>query len=133
MNSTNRNALVWASVFISTAIVLGAFGAHALKAMLTEAKLTSFNTAVRYQMWMAIGLFLQGLLAINLKEINIKWSARLLIVGVIMFSGSIYGLTFLPEGNTFRQVIGPITPLGGILMIVSWAIFTLQLVRSKSV
>lgn len=125
--------MIVAVVFILTGIILGAFGAHALKKVLTEAKLESFDTAVRYQVWMGLGLAIQ---AISYQSFGVKinkWSGRLLIIGILAFSFSIYILVGLPSGNLVRSVVGPVTPIGGTLLIISWALFLYQLVRSKSV
>ena len=133
MKGVIKNWLIVAVVFILTGIILGAFGAHALKEVLSENKLNSFDTAVRYQVWMGLGLAIQAICYQSFQVPLNRWSGRLLIAGILAFSFSIYLLVGIPDGNPIRSWVGPVTPLGGTLMIFSWALFLYQLIRSKSV
>ncbi len=123
----HRKILIWGLVFSLLAVVLGAFGAHALKAFVSQDKLQIFETGVRYQFMHAlalIGLSLYG----SLQEVKqrthkgLGWSAHFFIVGVFLFSGSLYALTFLSfNTNSLARLLGPITPLGGLCFILGWA------------
>lgn len=125
-----HTALSIVCFLFGSAIVLGALGAHALKETLTEAKLASFETAVRYQFYGAIGLAIMILVGMVKTEWNHRWSQLLLLIGTIFFSGSIYVLVFTLVPS-LRQVMGPITPIGGLLMIAAWLLFFIHIQRNK--
>ena len=119
-----------AGFFGMTAIILGAFGAHALKKVLTVDQLVTFETGVKYQMYHALFLLFLGLnnhLSFKTK----KTILVLTILGIIFFSGSIY-LLATDSLNAFNfKVIGFITPIGGLLLIMAWAIFSLHFLKKK--
>ena len=98
-------------------IILGAFGAHALKEVLTSEELVSFNTAVRYQMYHVIVLlFVNGYDAFSIKQKNtISW---LFFSGIFLFSGSIYAIQLT---ELTAKYIWFVTPLGGLFFILGWA------------
>jgi len=100
-----------------TAVIAGAFGAHALREILDTRQLESFRTAVRYQMFHAILLLVLGWWSKTNPHRLISWAAGLVIAGVVLFSGSIY-LLVLTDAPRW---IGPITPVGGLFMIAGWA------------
>ncbi len=101
------------------AIIFGAFGAHALKKTLTPDQLTSFETGVKYQMYHALFLLFVGATQmITLKEKAIVF--YLVLLGVLLFSGSIYLLTTSAITGIKTKLIGPITPIGGLFLILSW-------------
>ena len=105
------------SLLGASAIIFGAFGAHALAEILTENELASFKTGVLYHLVHAV--YLLGLLALG-KKANINLPFYLAFIGVLLFSGSIY---LLALDNTMGADLGflwPITPLGGLLLIASW-------------
>ena len=114
-----------------TAIILGAFGAHALKEVLSPSQLNTFETGVKYQMYHALFLLFLGINAsVNPK---IKKTIFLLIsFGVLLFSGSIYLLATMTITNIDLKFIGILTPLGGLLLILGWGIFTAQFLKNKS-
>ena len=120
-----------AGFFGMTAIILGAFGAHALKKVLSVDQLVTFETGVKYQMYHALFLLFLGLnnhLSFKTK----KTILVLTILGIIFFSGSIY-LLATDSLNAFNfKVIGFITPIGGMLLIMAWAIFSLHFLKKKS-
>lgn len=104
----------------ATAIILGAFGAHALKKVLTVDELTTFETGVKYQMYHALFLLFLGMTALVDDKVK-KKIFQLVVVGVVFFSGSIYFLaTKTITGIDFRP-LGIITPIGGTLLIAAWA------------
>lgn len=111
--------LVMGSLYGGLAVILGAFGAHAFKKILPAEKLISFETGVKYQMYhalllIAIGLFLEFQTSL---EKSAAWS---IILGTFIFSTSIYFLSFADHWGVNLKWLGPITPLGGLLMIVGW-------------
>ncbi|SHI53240.1 Uncharacterized membrane protein YgdD, TMEM256/DUF423 family [Mesonia phycicola] len=114
-------ALLFGASFGILAIVLGAFGAHALKKTFTEEQLASFETGVKYQMYHALLLIVIGL---NLPLVNSLQHVMLifLIVGVVLFSFSIYGLCISSSKGKKIKILGPITPLGGLCLIIGWVL-----------
>lgn len=125
-----HTALSIVCFLFASAIVLGALGAHALKETLTEAKLASFETAVRYQFYGTIGYAIMVLVGMVRPQWNYRWSQLLLLLGTLFFSGSIYVLVFTTT-QALRQVMGPITPIGGLLMIAAWVLFFIHIQRNK--
>ena len=105
------------------AVGLGALGAHALKDDISAAQLTSFETAVRYQFYHALVLLVLFLAKDRLSVSKLTLAAVLFIAGILCFSGSIYLLSCKDLlGLTSYKWLGPITPVGGILMIGGWAV-----------
>ena len=108
-------------------IIFGAFGAHALKKVLSEESLVSFETGVRYQMYHALFLLLIANTAfLSVKEKSILF--YLVLVGVLFFSGSIYLLSTSVLTGIKSKILGPITPIGGLILIVSWGYFLYALI-----
>jgi len=111
--------------------VIGAFGAHGLKKIVTDLEqLKSFETGVKYQMYAGLGMLVVGL-STSLSKINLKTFNTLLILGVILFSGSIYGLVLSKAFGVKMSFLGPITPLGGVLMIVGWIVLLRKVLIHK--
>ncbi|MDG1804514.1 DUF423 domain-containing protein [Flavicella sp.] len=110
-------------------IILGAFGAHALKEVLSSDSLKSFETAVRYQMYHVLVLLFVNTTQILTEKTKNNLSYTLLI-GVLLFSGSIYAITI---GGIPAKSIWFVTPLGGLFLIVSWLILLFGFIKSKTV
>ncbi len=127
----DKKILSTAGFFGMSAIVLGAFGAHALKKVLTIDHLATFETGVKYQMYHALFLLFLGLN--NHLSFKIKKTILILtILGVILFSGSIY-LLATDSLNSFNfKVIGFVTPIGGLLLILAWSILMIHFLKKKS-
>jgi len=122
--------LTIAAFYGLTSVILGAFGAHAFKKFLPVDKLASFEVGVRYQMYhaivlLAIGLFFQFN---NGMERTAAW---MLIVGTFVFSVSIYLLSFADHWGVNLKFLGPITPLGGLFMIIGWGILVYYFAKTK--
>ncbi len=122
--------LVIGALYGLISIVLGAFGAHAFKKILPAEKLLSFETGVRYQMYAALFLLVVGL-ALKWDTGLERWISSLMILGVIFFSFSIYLLSFQEYWGVNLKFLGPITPLGGLLMILSWGLLIYYFVKYK--
>ena len=115
----DKKIILTAAFFGIMAIVLGAFGAHALKKVLSEAQLNSFEVGVRYQMYHVIVMLALGLSTGILPKTQ-KWVFWFFIIGILFFSGSIYLLAlneFLPFDT---KLIAFTTPIGGFLLIIGW-------------
>ncbi|WP_420551648.1 DUF423 domain-containing protein [Tenacibaculum aiptasiae] len=121
---TQQTILISGAIFGMLAVILGAFGAHALKKILSDDQLKSFETGVKYQMYHAIVLLFVGT---NFSTPNqlMGWS---FILGIILFSFSIYGLVLSDAKGKKMKFLGPITPLGGLLLIVGWAMMLLSFI-----
>lgn len=115
----NNWAILTGTAFGTLAIIFGAFGAHALKKVLTEDKLASFETGVKYQMYSALFLLTLGFNA-DFSTKAVQWSFYLVSTGTLLFSFSIYLLSLAQLLKTNMRFLGPITPLGGLMMIVGW-------------
>ena len=127
----NKKILITAAVFGLLSVVLGAFGAHGLKSLISVESLQSFETGVRYQMYHALLLLFIGNSSIVSTK-NKTLIFYLILLGILLFSGSIYGLaTNDLSGFDFRS-IAFITPVGGLLLIASWIILLINFVKYKT-
>ncbi|WP_161530761.1 DUF423 domain-containing protein [Riemerella anatipestifer] len=122
--------LIIGGIYGLMSVILGAFGAHAFKKILSVEKLTSFETGVKYQMYSALFLLVIGFF---LKFDNglEKWTSLLMIIGTFLFSVSIYFLAFQEAWGISLRFLGPITPLGGLCMIISWTMLIMLVARAK--
>lgn len=125
-----REFLIAGAALMATGIILGAFGAHQLKELIPEDSLTSFKTGVLYQLIHGVALLALGNVARHDERID-RIAGRLMYVGCILFSGSIYLLSprFLLGIEGAASFLGPITPIGGSLMIIGWLLFLYRLIR----
>ncbi len=110
--------LAVAGILLALATVLGAFGAHALKAQLSPERLQVYETAVRYHFFHALGLLGIGLTLRFVDAGPVRYSAALVLAGIVLFSGSLYALTFGAP-----RALGIVTPLGGLSLIAGWICF----------
>lgn len=121
-----RNTLMIGLVFSLVSVLLGAFGAHALKAMLTLDRLSSFETGVRYQFMHGAALIMLSLYISQNKvsqglPTEIIWTARFFTWGVFCFSGSLYLFTLFALFNwNSPPLLGLVTPIGGFLFMLGW-------------
>ncbi|MGM7634790.1 DUF423 domain-containing protein [Bacillus sp. Hm123] len=111
------------NAFLSVA--LGAFGAHGLEGKVAPKYLDIWKTGVQYQMFHASGLIFIGILMGQIPASSLlNWSGWLMLVGIILFSGSLYVLTLTQVG-----VLGAITPLGGVAFLASWVLLVLAVMK----
>ena len=122
--------LIIGAIYGLTSVILGAFGAHAFKKVLSIERLTSFETGVKYQMYHALLLLIIGFFFKFDTGIE-KWASWCIILGVLLFSFSIYFLSFQEVLGVNLKFLGPITPIGGLLMIVGWALLISYFFKSK--
>lgn len=118
--------LIFGGIFGTLSVVLGAFGAHALKKRFSEDQLKSFETGVKYQMYHAIVLIICGITFpfVSGMQTLMAWC---FIIGIFLFSFSIYGLTWSSASGKKIRILGPITPLGGLLLVAGWILLTINL------
>ena len=117
--------IVLGSAFALSAVALGAFGAHALRNMLQAESLAIFETGVRYQMYHALGLLAVGVLAPHLTSPPVAVSGWLFTIGIVIFSGSLYALSW-----SGISILGAITPVGGLCLLAGWGALLISALRS---
>jgi len=114
------------------AVVLGAFAAHTLNGLIAEKSIAAFQTAVRYQFFHGIGICIAAILFYLFKVKHYKTAARIHLIGIILFSGSIYLLSLkeiLPFSVSWA---GPLTPIGGLFFIAGWVILIIATIKIKN-
>ncbi|WP_293297526.1 DUF423 domain-containing protein [Pedobacter sp. UBA4863] len=116
---TNNCVIATGATFGILAIILGAFGAHALKKVLSTEKIASFEVGVRYQTYSALFLLLIGYNT-NFEVSLLQWAYYLVTIATIFFSFSIYLLSLAEYLKKNFKFLGPVTPVGGLLMILGW-------------
>jgi uncharacterized membrane protein YgdD (TMEM256/DUF423 family) len=129
----HKNFLIAAAIFGALGVVLGAFAAHGLEKITADEKmLHGFQTGVQYQMYHALALLALGFIFEKFPNRWIKWAGNSFIAGIILFSGSLYLLSFfkVQESNAVKFV-GPVTPLGGIFFIAGWLFLLAGVLKKK--
>ena len=129
----HKNFLIAAAICGGLAVALGAFGAHGLESITTDEKiLHGFQTGVQYQMIHALVLLAVAMLFEKFPGKWIRWAGMFFISGIILFSGSLYLLTFLKiQESSAVKLVGPVTPLGGICFIAGWLFLLIAAVKRK--
>lgn len=105
--------------FGMTGIIFGALAAHTLSNFLSPEKITSFQTGVKYQIFNSLFLLI---ISLNINKFNkrISYSFKLITMGILFFSFSIYALSLQEIINKDLSFLGPVTPIGGLLIIIGW-------------
>jgi uncharacterized membrane protein YgdD (TMEM256/DUF423 family) len=111
------------------AVVFGAFGAHVLKKSFSEYQLKSFETGVKYQMYHAL-LLLMLSFNLNLTTSQEKYMIYCFIIGTFLFSFSIYGLTLSASKGKKIKFLGPVTPIGGLFLVIGWALLLWSFIKN---
>lgn len=119
---TQQFVLSFGAIYGLLAVIFGAFGAHALKKILSEEQLKSFETGVKYQMYHALALLFLG----NHFDTPNQLISWCFIIGTLLFSFSIYGLVLSGAKGKKMTFLGPVTPLGGLLLVIGWAALLLE-------
>lgn len=126
MTSVAKLFLILGGINAALVVMLGAFGAHGLKAKLTAEMLAVYQTGVHYHLFHALGLLAVGLVASQIADsVWLKWSGWLMLLGIILFSGSLYLL-----GVSGLRWLGIITPFGGLAFIAAWIVFVIAIAKS---
>ena len=128
----NKKIIITAGVFGLLSVVLGAFGAHGLKSIISIESLQSFETGVRYQMYHALLLLIVGSNS-NLTAKIKNTIFYLILIGIVLFSGSIYGLATNELTSFDFKSMAFITPVGGLLLILSWLVLLLGFIKTKNI
>ena len=121
-----------AALFGALSVALGAFAAHSLKEKFSSDVVNIFETAVRYQFYHLFALLAAGILFKDFQNKFIRWSGFLFIAGIILFSGSLYILTYFKGiGNPDYNWLGAITPVGGLCFIAGWMSLFMGLIKQE--
>lgn len=117
----HKGFLMTAALLGALSVIFGAFGAHALREIVQPAAASTFETGVRYQFYHAFALMFTGILFEKFPRKGLLFAGYFFIIGIILFSGSLYTLTFLKAtGYVGMKSIGLVTPFGGLFFIVGW-------------
>jgi len=127
----NKTFFATGAILGGLSVVLGAFAAHALKSILPLDAVAIFETGVRYQFYHALALLI---LAVSFEKLDAKWGNRtglFFILGIALFSGSLYTLSFLKMGepSAIIKLVGIITPFGGLAFIIGWLFLVLAVLK----
>jgi len=123
---TSKLIIIIGSISGAISVILGAFGAHALKDSLTASnRLETYETAVKYQMYHSLALILLGILMLHFQHKFLNYASYSFIIGIIIFSGSLYALC-----ASGISKLGAITPIGGLFLIVAWVLLAIGMAKS---
>jgi uncharacterized membrane protein YgdD (TMEM256/DUF423 family) len=127
-----RKFLITGSIAVLIAVILGAMGAHALKQSLPAEQLMSFETGVRYQIYHGLALLIISIIpSLSRQAKNIVY--YLFVMGMILFSFSIYMLSTTAITGLNVSFLGPVTPIGGLLLITGWIYLIIKFISIKAV
>lgn len=127
MKKSTQFYLFLGSVNAGLSVILGAFGAHALKNYITDELIKTFNTGVEYHFYHSFGLFVIAFAFYLLPDSKLlKWSGRLMLTGILLFSFSLYVLSI-----TGIRGFGIITPFGGIAFVAAWTLLAMAVIKAK--
>ena len=126
MSPTAKLFLILGGINAALVVMLGAFGAHGLKARMSAEMLAVYQTGVHYHLFHALGLLAVGLVATQIADsVYLRWSGWLMLVGIILFSGSLYELSV-----SGLRWLGMVTPFGGLAFIAAWVVFVIASAKS---
>ena len=128
----NKSFLKIAAFMGALTVIFGAFAAHAIKSRVNAETLAVFETGVRYQMYHVFAIFLVGIIYKEFPFKSMIWAGNLFLAGIILFSGSLYALTFF-KANGYESMnwLGAVTPFGGTCFIVGWSLILRSLYHPK--
>ena len=124
-----KPALVAGTVSAALSVILGAFGAHALKARLATDQLQVFETGVRYQFYHSFALLIVGLAFAAFPYKSLQQASACFVVGILLFSGSLYAMSLMSMGSLKLGPLGILTPIGGLFFIAGWILFLLGIIK----
>lgn len=122
-----RRCIATGALLMLLGVILGAFGAHALQSLLSPQRLASYQTGVSYHLLHSLGLVALGLVAqLTAETAQLRWSARLMLAGIVLFSGSIY---LMAAGAP--RTLGMVAPLGGLSFMAAWGLLAWHALRRR--
>ena len=128
----HRTFLILAAVIAAVTVGLGAFAAHALKDLVSDKAIATFETAVRYQFYHVLALFIVGILYRQYRNGFVLNAGRCFLFGMFLFSGSLYALAIVQAMvSPGLRWIGAITPVGGLLFISGWLLLGFGILKGK--
>ena len=127
----NKQAIIFGASFAAIAVILGAFGAHALKSLMAPDKLLVFETGVRYHFYHSFALILTGILYHAFPSKQSKLAVSFFITGIFLFSGSLYAIALLSINGGSIGPLGILTPIGGVFFILGWAMIVVGIATHK--
>jgi uncharacterized membrane protein YgdD (TMEM256/DUF423 family) len=130
----NKDFLTTATILAALAVAFGAFGAHGLKQLVPPDKIDVFKTGVQYQFYHAIAIALTVIISQYMDDKWLRLSAWFFLTGILLFSGSLYILTYIAVVNSEGgKWVGAITPLGGVCFLLGWFFLTMVTLKNKLV
>ena len=129
----NKNLLVTGGIFGMLAVMIGAFGAHGLEGKVTEAQLSAYETGVQYHFYHTFAIFIAGWLGTHFQDSIFQKAGWFFVAGLIGFSGSLYllGTRSILGIESWANILGPITPIGGLFFIIGWGLLTYGIIKNK--
>jgi uncharacterized membrane protein YgdD (TMEM256/DUF423 family) len=122
--------LIIGTVLAGLAVVLGAFGAHGLRKIVSPENVAIYQTGVQYQMYHALALILVGILSERILSTFLSYAGVMFVAGVVFFSGSLYLIVSLYAMNkTVPKLVGILTPIGGLFFILGWICLLISLLK----
>lgn len=126
-----KQAIVAGAFFAMLAVMLGAFGAHALKEKLAADMLQVFETGVRYQFYHSFALLATGVIYFSFPAKSVKMATASFVIGILLFSGSLYAMALMSMNGMSIGKLGIITPVGGAFFIIGWMQLLVGVMRSN--
>jgi uncharacterized membrane protein YgdD (TMEM256/DUF423 family) len=128
----SKSFLLIGAILGALSVVLGAFAAHGLKKIIPAESVTTFETGVRYQFYHTFALLILGLLLERFPGAFMNWAGYCFIIGIVLFSGSLYLLALLksPESVGINK-IGIVTPFGGLFFIAGWILLFFGILKKQ--
>lgn len=132
MSSSSRFHILCGLSFACLGVIIGAFAAHGLKPLLSLKEISNFETGVKYQFYHAFALIVIGFLSSQIpsQEPKFKWAGFCFFIGILLFSGSLYLLSTQSVFNISIPLLGPITPVGGVFLILGWVLSILGMLKA---
>jgi uncharacterized membrane protein YgdD (TMEM256/DUF423 family) len=128
----HKTALIAGILFSGLAVILGAFGAHGLKPLLTPEQLQTFETGVKYEIYHALALLATGIIYSECPFKPVRYASACFITGIVLFSGSLYAMTALKLGGEVGLGgLGILTPIGGLFFILGWLLLLWGVLKKK--
>ncbi|MBR9920642.1 MAG: DUF423 domain-containing protein [Bacteroidetes bacterium] len=127
----NRTIISWGALLAGMAVALGAFGAHGLEGKISADSIQTFKTGVSYQFYHALALLIVGALSDRLSPKASSWLGWFFGLGILCFSGSLYLLSTRAITGWDVSFLGPVTPIGGVLFIIGWLLFSMHALRMR--
>lgn len=133
IDARTKRLLIISIISGALAVIIGAFGAHTIKALIPADSLTSYKTGVSYQFSHTFASIITLLLFLKFQVKQFRWASVCFLIGILLFSGSIYLLTTDNiTGIGMKSILGPMTPIGGLFFIIGWLMLLMATIKLKS-